>query len=177
MSKLSWGKPRLFIKDLEASQPSWKELNTPVQDTTEIQVTNGDKLEAPIEGGQNEEVKFKASTYEIVYNIRKLKGRTVPIANTDGVVSKHYALAVMPEDPTNIGFYVPDTTVSIDDSFTSQDGAIWQIQHDAITAASGNTVKWGTLSIVESKLKFTETHLPEGQTEAATFEETVTELS
>lgn len=177
MSKLSWGKPRLFIKDLEAASASWKELNTPVQDTTEIQVTKGDKLEAPIEGGQNEEVKFKASTYAIAYNIRKLKGRAVPIANTDGVVSKHYGLTLMPEDPTNIGFYVPDTTVSIDDSFSSQEGAIWQIQHDAITASSGNSVKWGTVSVTEGKLSFTETQLPEGQTEATTFEETVTVLS
>ncbi len=176
MSKLSWGKPRLFVKDLSAASPSWKELNTPVQDSTELQATKGDKLEAPIEGGQNEDVKYKSSTYALVYNIRKAKGRAVPFPNTDGVCSKHYALMLMPEDNTNIGFYIADTAVTVDDTFTAADGAIWAIQHDAI-AGTGNTVKWGTVTIADSKITFTETQMPEDQTTATTVNEEVTELS
>ena len=71
MSNLSWGKPRIFVKDLDAEAAKWKELNTPAQDTTELQSTKGDKMEAPIEGGENEEVKYKDGQYAVVYNIRK----------------------------------------------------------------------------------------------------------
>ena len=176
MSNLSWGKPRIFVKDLDAVSAKWKELNTPAQDTTELQPTKGDKMEATIEGGENEEVKYKDGQFAVVYNIRKYKGREVPIPNKNGVASKHYAFCLMPEDPTNIGFYVEKTSVTIDDTFTPADGAVWAIQHDAIAAASGNTVKWGTVEIAEEKLTFTETQPAEG-VEAATFTEAVVVLS
>lgn len=181
MSNLSWGKPRIFVKDLDVETPAWKELNTPVQDSTELQPTKGDKMEAPVEGGENEEVKYKDSTFAVVYNIRKYKGRQVPIPNKNGVASHHYAFMLQPEDPTNIGFYIEKTTATVDDTFTPADGAIWAIQHDALAAASGNTVKWGTVAIEgetgAEKLKFTETQLAEGQTEATTVNENVTLLS
>lgn len=176
MSNLSWGKPRIFVKDIDTPDADWKELNTPAQDTTELQPTKGDKMEAPIEGGENEEVKYKDGLFAVVYNIRKYKGRAVPIPNKNGVASKHYAFCLMPEDNTNIGFYIEKTTVTIDDTFTPADGAVWAIQHDAIAAASGNTVKWGTASIAGGKLSFTETQPAEGAT-AATFSEDVVELA
>lgn len=179
MANLSWGKPRIFVKDIDTPAAKWKELNTPVQDTTELQPSKGDKLEAPIEGGQNEEVKYKDSSYAVVYNIRKKKGRSVPLPNTNGVCGKHYAFALIPEDPTNVGFYIESTTATVDDTFTPADGAIWAMQHDAIAAAAGNTVKWGTFSIEgvgeDAKLNFTETQPAEG-VEAKTFKEGVTLL-
>ena len=176
MSNLSWGKPRIFVKDLDAEAAKWKELNTPAQDTTELQSTKGDKMEAPIEGGENEEVKYKDGQYAVVYNIRKYKGRSVPIPNKNGVAHHHYAFCLMPEDNTNIGFYIEKTTASVDDTFTPADGAVWAVQHDAIAATSGNTVKWGTVVIEEGKLKFTETQ-PAPEAIAKTFTENVEVLS
>ena len=182
MSNLSWGKPRIFVKDLDTENAPWKELNTPVQDSTELQSTKGDRMDAPIEGGENEETKYKDSSFAVVYNIRKYKGRAVPIPNKNGVAKKHYAFMLQPEDPTNIGFYIEKTTVSVDDTFTANDGAIWAIQHDALTATSGNTVKWGTVAIANGTgdaktLSFTETQLAEGQETATTVSGSVVVLS
>ena len=180
MSKLSWGKPRIFVKDLDTSNAKWKELNTPVEDSTELQPTKGDKMEAPIEGGEVEDVKYKASKYALVYNIRKLKGRATPIPHTNGVASKNYAVILMPEDATCLGFYIEKTTVTVDDNFKCADGAAWNIQHDAIAASSGNTVKWGTVTIGTTTgsgsstvdcISFTETQMAEGQTVATEIEE------
>ena len=117
-----------------------------------------------------------------MYNIRKYKGRAVPIPNKNGVAKKHYAFMLQPEDPTNIGFYIEKTTVSVDDTFTANDGAIWAIQHDALTATSGNTVKWGTVAIANGTgdaktLSFTETQLAEGQETATTVSGSVVVLS
>lgn len=176
MSNLSWGKPRIFVKDIDAETPKWNELNTPVQNSTELQTTKGDKLEAPVEGGENEDVKYKDGKYAVLYNIRKKKSRAVPIPNKNGVASHHYAFCLMPEDKTNLGFYVENSSVTVDDTFTADDGAIWAINHDAIAAASGNTVKWGTVDIAENKLTFTETQPAEGA-QTVTINEDVTELS
>ena len=177
MSNLSWGKPRIFVKDLDVENPFWKELNTPVEDSTELQSTKGDKLEAPIEGGENEEVKYKDSTHAVVYNIRKLKGRAVPIPNKNGVAAHHYAFCLQPEDPSNIGFFIENTSVSVDDTFTTADGAIWTIEHEALAAAQGNTVKWGTIDIKNGKLSFEETQPAPESTPLNITNETVVELT
>lgn len=52
MAVIGWGKPRVFIKDLDASAPKWEELPTPVEDSTQLTTTKGDKQEAKIEGGR-----------------------------------------------------------------------------------------------------------------------------
>lgn len=147
MAKLSWGKPRIFVKDIDATNAQWSEVPTPVEGSTELTPTKGDKMEAPIEGGELEDVKYKRSTYVLSYNVRKAKGRTAPFPSTDGLVDHHYAIMLQPEDPTCEGFYIEGSTVGVDDTYTAADGAMWQIQHDAIKAASGDTVKWGIVTV------------------------------
>ena len=61
MSKIGWGKPRIFIKRIDGSDSTWKEVPTPVQDSTSLETTKGDKLEAKLEGGMNEDVLYMAS--------------------------------------------------------------------------------------------------------------------
>ena len=147
MAKIPWGKPRIFVKDADAANSNAYELFTPVEDSTELTPTKGDKLEAKIEGGENEDVKYKRSTYALTFNIRKAKGRKAPFPARDGVVDHHFAVMLQPEDPTCEGFYIEANTVSIDDTYTAADGAIWQIQMDAVAAQSGDTVKWGQVNL------------------------------
>lgn len=153
---IGWGKPRLFIK--KSGETKWEELPTPVENSTELQPTKGEKKEAKIEGGQNEDVMYKRSTYAVVYNIRKKKARKTPIPHVDGVARDHYSFALQPEDPNCDGFKIDDTMVTVDDTFTAEDGAIWAIQHDAIApeAADENTVKWGKVDFNNGTLTFTE---------------------
>lgn len=166
MSRISWGKPRLFVKDTDTAGSTWQELYTPVEDSTQLTVTKGDKMEARIEGGEAEDVKYKRSTYSVAFNIRKGKVggsstlRALPFHSIDGYVEKHFALLLQPEDPTCEGFYIGDSTVSIDDTFTAADGAMWQVQMDALKAAKGDTVKWGVVTVSgaagSEKISFTE---------------------
>lgn len=169
MSKCAWGKPRLFTKDIDTTNSNWSELSTPVEDTTELTTTKGDKLEAKIEGGQAEDVKYKASSYALAYQLRKLKERNAPFAATDGVVANHYAVILMPEDPTCYGFYIADTAVTVDDTYTAGEGAIWAVQHDAVAPATGNTVLWGTVTVDSGKITFTE----KGNSTAIVSQETI----
>ena len=147
MAKLSWGKPRIFVKDVDEQNAKWYELATPVEDSTELVPTKGDKLEAKVEGGENEDVKYKRSTYAVNFNIRKAKGRQAPFPACDGIVDHHFAILLQPEDVTVEGFYIEAATVSIDDTFTAGDGAMWQCIMEAIKAAEGDTVKWGVVTL------------------------------
>lgn len=150
MAKIAWGKPRIFVKNADEVGASWKELPTPAEDTTELSAEKGDKLEAKIEGGENEDVKYKRSTYTLAFNIRKAKDRPAPFPSTDGVVSDHYAVMVQPEDPTVEGFSIDSCTVSVDETFNAADGAMWNITMEALKAKSGDTVKWGLVSVSSS---------------------------
>ena len=164
MSRISWGKPRLFVKDNDTDNSTWQELYTPVEDSTQLTVTKGDKMEARIEGGEAEDVKYKRSTYSVTFNIRKGKipgGSTIrklPFHSIDGYVEKHFALLLQPEDPTCEGFYIGDSTVSIDDTYTAADGGMWQVTMDALRASKGDTVKWGVVTVdsAEHKISFLE---------------------
>lgn len=147
MSKVNWGIPRIFVKDMDDEQAAWYELNTPVEDSTELTSTQGDKLEAKIEGGENEDVKYKRSTYELAYNIRMLKGRQAPFPISDGVVDHKFAVLLQPEDPECEGFYIESSTVAVDQSYTAADGSMWQVHHDALKATKGDTVKWGKITV------------------------------
>lgn len=156
MAKISWGKPRLFTFNADVANAKAYELATPVEDSTELTPTKGDKMEAKIEGGENEDVKYKRSTYVLAYNIRKKKGRKAPYPAVDGLVNDHYGILLMPEDDTTEGFLIESSTVGVDDTFTAADGAIWAVQHDAVKAETGDTVKWGTVKLNGSTLTFTE---------------------
>lgn len=172
---LSWGKPTIFIKDLGTSSAKWKKLATPVEDSTQLNTTQGEKKEAKIEGGENEAAQYKANTYQFLYNIRKAGGRKQPMANKNGVVTHEYAVLMQPEDAANTdGLYIERTTANVVDNWTSADGAIWQVTHDALAASVGNTVKWGKVTTATSSGKstvaFTENSdmMAEGQTTAVT---------
>ena len=185
MSRISWGKPRLFVKDNDTTGSKWEELYTPVEDSTQLTVTKGDKMEARIEGGEAEDVKYKRSTYSVTFNIRKGKipgGNTIrklPFHSIDGYVEKHFGLLLQPEDPTCEGFYIGDATVSIDDAYTAADGGMWQVTMDALRASEGDTVKWGVVTLSGTagsrKIAFTEgSSFDSGTTGEGTSAKTIT---
>lgn len=150
MAYCSWGKPRLFAKDIEDSAAVWFELPTPVEDSTELSTEQGDKLEATIEGGDNEDVKYKKSNYTLALNIRRLKGRTSPFPDVDGLVNHKYSIALQPEDPEAYGFIIDKCTVTVDDAYTANDGASWNITCDVLLPDSGKKVKWGVVTVTGS---------------------------
>lgn len=150
MAAIGWGKPRIFIKDLDAETPAWKECPTPVENSTKLTPTKGTKKEAPLEGGENEDVRYAKNKYELAYQIRVAKNKTMPIMHEDGIVSHKYAIAIQPEDPTVPGVMIDRSTVSVEDPFTSEDGGSFTYTHDVLKPDAGKMVKWGVLTVTES---------------------------
>lgn len=149
MSLLGWGKCRIFIKDLDTPSAPWVELPTPVENTTILETTKGDKQEAKIEGGENEDVRYSKSTYALNLNIRAAKGRKKPIADSDGIIAHNYAVAVQPEDPEAIGIMIDKAKPSVADTFSTEEGAIWEYTFDALKPDSGDQCKMGTVTVTE----------------------------
>lgn len=144
---LSWGKPRIFIKSLDEEAAKWIELPTPVENSTQLTPTKGDKKEAKVEGGDNEDVKYTKNNYELALQIRSAKGRKKPMVDDDGVISGHWAVMLQPEDPAAPGFSIDKATASMEDSFTSEDGGLWDYTFDALKPDTGKKVKWGTVTV------------------------------
>lgn len=142
---IGWGKSHLLVKDLDSPTAKWTKLPTPKENTTKLTPTKGDKKEAPIEGGENEAVKYSANKYVLEYTIRRLKGRKKPFKDENGVIAHRYAIFIQPENMTVPGPYIENSVVSLADEFSTEEGALLTYSHDGLKPDSGNIVKWGTI--------------------------------
>lgn len=147
MSLLSWGKCRLFTRNLDVPGAKWKEWPTPAENSTTLETTKGDKKEAKVEGGENEDVRYAKSTYVLNANVRAAKGRKKPIADSDGIIPHNYAVAIQPEDPEAVGLMIDKAKPSVADTFSTEEGAIWEYAFDALKPESGDQVKMGTVTV------------------------------
>lgn len=176
MAVLSWGKPRCFYKDLDAADSKWQEFPTPVESSTQLSTTKGDKKEAKIEGGEYEDVKYLKNTYSVALNIRAAKGRKRPIQDTDGVVAHNYAFALQPEDADAQGFCFHKSAVSVEDTFNTDEGGIWAYTFDALKASSEKAqINWGKIIVTETGGEITKIECDPEETEGSTDKFTVGE--
>lgn len=141
-NSIGWGKCSIFVKNLADDANVWTKLPTPKADSTQLTTTQGDKLEAEIEGGEYEDVRYNASSYELAYTIRRNTTRTAFFTAVNGVVSDKYAVFVQPENTAVPGVLMENTAVTVEDTFDTTDGGQWNITHAGVTPDSGNIVKW-----------------------------------
>lgn len=169
MSVIGWGKPNIFIKNLDGAETTWTKIDTPKEDTTQLTPTKGDVLEATEEGGGTVDKKTKKSTYELAYQLFVKKGVKQPFDVIDGIVEGNYAVAVQPEDPAVPGIYIGKSSVGAEESMTSADGGLVTYTHSALIPegdtvakaedAEGNTVyrqfAWKKITATASSDKYT----------------------
>ena len=137
---ISWGKPKIEVKKLgQEPDASWEVFATPVEGTT--QLTTTDKIEAKIEGGENEAVKYKKNTYQLVFNVRQVPERTDPIVDSDGVVTDEYAVRVTPENPEALGVQIDRTSVNVQKTYDAENGLVKVYTFDVLKPGTGDAVK------------------------------------
>lgn len=150
---IGWGKCSIIVKDLDTPSAKWTKIATPKENTTKLNPTKGDKKEAPIEGGENEAVKYSANKYVLEYVLRRVAGRKKPYKDTNGIIQNRYAVFVQPEDITVPGPRIDETVVSLSDDFSTEEGGLLTYNHDALKPETGNIVKWCTTTKDLSTLK------------------------
>ena len=146
---LGWGRPDVYVKKLGESEAAWNKLPTPVDGTTSLTTTQGEKMEAKIEGGDNEAVKYKANTYELSLQIRltpEKEDELSVIQDVDGVVAGEYSVMVIPENPAAVGVQIDRASVNVQTAFGSADGTVNTYTFSALKPETGNTVKFDVLT-------------------------------
>ena len=145
MAQLSWGKPTIEFGKCGANgaaPTTWTPLAfDPVENSTKLTPTKGEKKEAKVEGGENEAVKYARNTYAFEFEVRAAKGREKPIKDEDGVVKDEYAFRLTPEDPECEGILIERSVVSVEETFDTAEGKKWKYTIDVLKPASGNQVK------------------------------------
>lgn len=155
MAVLGWGKCSIFAKDLETSGAKWFELPTPAENTTQLATTKGDKKEAKVEGGENEDVRYNKNSYALNFTIRAAKNRKRPFDDADGIIGHNYAIAVLPEDAECTGILMDKCRMSVEDGFSTDEGGMWAYTADALKPDSGTMVKWGVINVSKSGSEIT----------------------
>lgn len=150
----SWGKPRVIVKKRGSDEEvvAFVEFYTPVEGSSQLSTTKGDKKEAKIEGGENEAVKFNKNTYALSIQVRIgiENGTTIrkkPIADSDGVVEGDYELWLQPENPKGLGMHMQSCNISVEDTYTAEDGILLTYTFDAVKAEGHDQIEWGTVEI------------------------------
>lgn len=147
MAILSWGKPKLEFAACGANgepqtSPSWTEITVPIkQGTATLETEAGDKSEALDEGGDVVDVRFGKSKYTFTFSLFIKKGATKPIPDSDGVVSGNYGIRLTAEDSAAAGFILPKCNVSVQETWSSEDGGLWVYTFSALKPATGDTLQ------------------------------------
>ena len=148
----SWGKPRIVVKKKSETTAKYIEFYTPVENSTQLTTTKGDKKEAKIEGGENEAVKYNKNTYALAAQIRigLENGKTVrvkPLNDSDGVIEGEYELWLQPENAEGLGLHMDTCNISVEDTYTAEDGIILTYTYDAVKSVGKDQVEWGVVKI------------------------------
>jgi hypothetical protein len=143
MAKISWGQPTLEYAQLKAdgTLDTWTQLPTPVQDSTQLTTEQGNKLEAPLEGGELYDVRYDKNKYTLVFELYKGTDVTQPISDDDGIITSEYAIRLTPEDPTVPGFQMLRCAVSVLNTWASNIGQKWQYTFQALKPATGKMLQ------------------------------------
>lgn len=145
MAQLSWGKPTIEYGKCGANgaaPTTWTKLAyDPVESSTKLTPTKGEKKEAKVEGGENEAVKYARNTYAFEFEVRAAKDRVKPIKDSDGVVEGEYAFRLTPEDAECEGILIERSVVSVEESFDTAEGKKWKYTVDVLKPTEGDQVK------------------------------------
>ena len=144
MSVISWGKCTIKYKGEEDSQ--FVALPIPVDGSTSLETTEGERMEAKEEGGGIVDVIVKSPEMSLVFDLYLKKpesGETfeVPLDPHDGQVDGEYAFELVPEDAACPGIKIDRARVTTAPQFSSSEGLRMRYTCTALKPTNGDMVK------------------------------------
>ncbi|MDR1223689.1 MAG: hypothetical protein LBL07_12560 [Tannerella sp.] len=137
-----WGKMTVQIARLTAGVAgAFTDVFTPVQGSFALNVEEGNKLEAFIEGGERIASRKDANKYTLEFQVYLGGDLAKPIEDVDGVISDEYAIRVIPENAALEGFLMGRTAVSVIESFTAEEGHRATYTFEALKPATGKMME------------------------------------
>lgn len=144
MKTISWGKPGIYYR--KKSDQYFSKVADAVEGSAQLTFNEGDKMEARVEGGDVEAVKYKAGSYELEYGVREAAETTQHIPHVNGVVADTYVIAVIPENPAAPGIFIEASSTVVGTNYTAEEGMTTTYKHAAMAAATGSAVKRGVIT-------------------------------
>lgn len=134
MAILSYGKPLIELApvDIDGNIGRWFAIDTPKENTSNLETSAGDKTEYIEEGGGLVDSYQKKSKYTLKFELFGKKGKTKPIKDNNGVITQNYAARITPEDPSTLGLFMPRCSASCDETWSTQDGILWKYSFDGL---------------------------------------------
>lgn len=125
---LSWGKPKKVVITRHDGLTSDElgiagEYKNIVEDSAELSTEQGDKLEAPIEGGENEAELQKPSKYQFTMALRQGGGDNFSPQDDNGVITATYDVEIFPGNAGAAHVKVNNCACSIDKTWKASEGA------------------------------------------------------
>lgn len=142
---LSWGKCQVSLTPVEGTNAteSAATIKNIVDGSAQLTTTQGDKTEAKIEGGEVEAVRYSRNTYELTFQERLGVGKIQPsIKGDDGVVAGEWTCVLTPEAEGAPAFTFTRSTINVQVSYTSADGAIVTYTVSALKPENGQQITW-----------------------------------
>lgn len=188
MSEISWGKCTIKSSNSTNGAPTggWTTIGVPKENTTKLNVTEGETKEAKEEGGGIVDTRQGKNAYTLGYDlfVKKPAGGTVvlPFNIVDGVVEGEFAHRVIPEDDSCVGIQIDRAKIHVVEDYSSEDGVLLHVKVKALKPAAGNTVKLavnanGDLVINTNALYFSNAADTNGKTVTASSSGNVTASS
>jgi hypothetical protein len=132
MAVLSWGKPTVEFKKTSDTSGTWTTFGEIVEDSSALEVTEGELIQATEEGGGVVDARRKRNQYKFSLDLFVKKGDERPIADDDGVIADNYAVRLTPEDDECEGFLLDKTNVTVSESWTAANGKRLRYTFDGI---------------------------------------------
>lgn len=142
MSKTAWGKPTIKIgaPDTTGKTIPTQSLQTIInikEDSTKLEVTEGDEKKLKGEGGTTLDSRRSAPNAELEMEAYILKDEALPSKLKDAQVS----VLVVPEDEATSGLFIPMASVSIAESWSTAEGASVKIKFEPIKAKDASDIR------------------------------------
>lgn len=144
--KILFGKPKLQYCPSVDGVPdgNWVDIDTPKEDSTNLESSEGTDLEAKEEGGEVVDRIGQASSYSLSFELFKKKGEAFPMSENEsrGVVSGEYALRVLSDiDSEAPGIQIDRASVKTARLYSPGDTYRKQYTFAALKPNAGDTVK------------------------------------
>lgn len=144
---LSWGECDAYVK--KAGETTYKKEPKPVDQSTTVEPSEGEKLEAKTEGGKLEAAMQLANSYLAKYQLRVAESKNSNITHVNGVVDGDFSLAIVPKNKAAIGIIIDRASVNVlDNTFNSKEGIVDEYRFTVLEPTDGTEmVKRGVLTV------------------------------
>lgn len=146
MAILSWGKGTLETFESvggapATTNPAWKTIDTPKENTLKLTPTAGQEVTATEEGGEIVDSRNGKTTFVLEFDLFVKKGVDRPWDDEDGLITGEHAFRYTPEDTSTEGFLIERSTVRCEESYTTADGKLLHYTVRVLKPKTGKSLK------------------------------------